>query len=367
MTNRINRTRPDAPDLAGPGPHPVGVRTLSFVNLGQPDVLGEKGALEDRTLTVEFWFPAAAAGAGGASYPTLLRDGHRTLTLHGAATRDAEAAEGSFPLVILSHGFPGNRVLMSHFGEFLASHGYRVASIDHLHSTYGDAAFLAGTAFPATLVHRPLDVAFVADKLGGDFAVIGYSMGGYGALTLAGAGISETALASDMAPAHGLWERHRAPVPPARLKAILPIGPWGRHRDVWDARGLGAIKVPCLIMAGGIDTVSGYEDGMRRIFAEAGGPTWLLTFDNAGHNAAAPVPAPAEAWEPSAHLDWPPFQHYADTVWDSVAMNNIAQHFARAFLDWALKGEAQKAEYLRPGWKGFAEGAAPGLRLEARG
>lgn len=367
MTNRIDRTRPDAPELARRGDHPVGVRTLKLVNPAQPDVFGAPGALADRALTVEYWYPAAQPGAGAARYPTLLRDGHRSLTLHGAATRDAPEASGEFPLVILSHGYPGNRMLLSHFGEFLAGHGYRVASIDHLHSTYGDAAYLAGKAFAATLIHRPLDVAFVAETLGGDYAVIGYSMGGYGALVLAGAGISDAALTSEMAPPHGLWERHRAPVPLGRLKAILPIGPWGRPRDVWDAAGLGKLRLPCLIMAGTQDHVSGYEDGMRRIFAETGGPTWLLSFQAAGHNAAAPIPAPQEAWEPSAHLDWPPFGHYADAVWDGVAMNNIAQHFARAFLDWHLKGMVEKAAYLEPGWTGFEDGLAPGLTLEARG
>jgi predicted dienelactone hydrolase len=40
------------------------------------------------------------------------------------------------PLVIISHGYPGNRYLMSHLGEDLASKGYVVASIDHRDSTY---------------------------------------------------------------------------------------------------------------------------------------------------------------------------------------------------------------------------------------
>lgn len=367
MSNRIDRTRPDAPELARRGPHPVGVRSLTLVNPDQPDVFGGPGARADRALAVELWYPAARPGPGGACYPTLLRDGHRGLTLHGSATRDALPATAEFPLVILSHGYPGNRMLLGHFGEFLAGHGYRVASIDHLHSTYGDPAYLAGTAFAATLIHRPLDVAFVAETLGGDYAVIGYSMGGYGALVLAGAGISARALESDMAPPHDLWRRHLAPRPPARLRAILPIGPWGRAREVWDEAGLGAMRLPCLIMAGTEDDVSGYQTGMRRIFAETGAPTWLLSFTGAGHNAAAPIPAPEEAWEASPHLGWPPFAHYADPVWDGIAMNNIAQHFARAFLDLQLKGLAAMGDYLQPGWKGFDGGRAPGLMLEQRG
>lgn len=366
MQNRIDQTRPDAPLLAGRGVHPVGVQTLHFVNPGQPDPLGAPGATEDRALTVEHWYPATGS-PGGATYETLIRDGHRRATLHGSASRDVPALPGDFPLVILSHGYPGNRHLLAHFGEHLASHGYRVASIDHLHSTYGDPAYLAGRAFPATLLHRPLDVAFVAGCLGGDYAVIGYSMGGYGALVLGGAGIAEAALGAENTPPRMLWQRHCTPEPPARLRAIVPIGPWGRQRGLWDAEGLSRMRLPCLVIGGSDDAVSGYENGIRRIWAEVGGPAWLLTFEGAGHNAGAPIPAPEEAWSPSPHLPWSPFDHYGDPVWDTVRMNDVARHFVRAFLDIVMKGDTQKGEYLAPGWKGFASGAAPGLRLEERG
>ena len=40
--------------------------------------------------------------------------------------------------MIISHGYPGNRYLMSHLGENLASKGFVVASIDHRDSTYDD-------------------------------------------------------------------------------------------------------------------------------------------------------------------------------------------------------------------------------------
>ena len=62
-------------------------------------------------------------------------------------------------------------------------------------------------------------------------------------------------------------------------------------------------------------------------------------------------------------LGWAPFEHYADSVWDSVRMNAIAQHFAAAFLDRHLKGEAEADLYLDPqmvGW-GFWKWEQPGL------
>ncbi len=369
-TNRIDLIRPDAPALAALGPHPVGVRTLPLVDPGRIDILNTTEAAlayADRPLPVEMWYPAAYGAQPGTTYHTLLRDGHRAITLQGAACRDAMRADGDFPLVIISHGYPGNRMLMSHLGENLASKGYVVASIDHTDSTYADKA-----AFGSTLYNRPLDTAFVLDAMGthadiSRTAIIGYSMGGYGALISGGAGLAEGAMGEDVVPPQGLLRRHLTPEVDPRLKAIVPIGAWGRQRGAWNAAGLAGLRVPALIIAGSADEVSGYDNGMRLIFDEATGTTrHLLTFTDAAHNAGAPIPAPWQAWEPSVHLDFMPFDHYADAVWDSVRMNNIAQHFVTAFLDLHLKGDAAMTAYLTEDWLGFAPGTGRGLRLERR-
>ena len=147
----------------------------------------------DRPLTVEMYYPAAEGAEGDTSFKAYLRDGTTEVTLEGQAMRDVEPAEGeTFPLVLISHGYPGNRYLMSHLAENLASKGYVVASIDHTDSTYRTQA-----AFGSTLVNRSLDQLFVLEQMaqkaaeGGDFAglydaentgLIGYSMGGYGAI-----------------------------------------------------------------------------------------------------------------------------------------------------------------------------------------
>ncbi|MGL5011726.1 MAG: alpha/beta hydrolase family protein [Paracoccaceae bacterium] len=369
-TNRIDLIRPDAPALAALGPHPVGVRSLPLVDPGRIDILNTTEtqlAHYDRPLPVELWYPAIPGTRPGTTYTTLLRDGHRTIQLHGRAARDAAPAPGPFPLVIISHGYPGNRMLMSHLGENLASKGYVVVSIDHTDSTYADKA-----AFGATLYNRPLDTAFVMEAMAphADItrtAIIGYSMGGYGSLISGGAGLAEAAMAEDVVPPQGLLRRHLTPTVDARLKAIVPIGAWGRQYGAWNADGLAGLRVPAFIIAGSADAVSGYDDGMRLMFTESTGTDrHLLTFIDAAHNAGAPIPAPWEAWEPSPHLDFMPFNHYGDAVWDNVRMNNITQHYLTAFLGLHLKGDAGMAEYLSDDWLGFPEGTARGLRLEAR-
>jgi predicted dienelactone hydrolase len=403
--NRIDRIRPDAPELAAPGDHVIGVTTMSFTREAVPDVARatEDGVEEyDREITVEVWYPAAEGTEAGGSYTALLRDGVTEVQLRGRAARDAApAAQGAFPLVLVSHGYPGNRFLMSHLAENIATKGYVVASIDHPDSTYDDMG-----PFGSTLVNRPHDQAFVLDRMAGlddpigaitdgdTAAVIGYSMGGYGALVLSGAGLTDTFRALPYAPPQQLLEINAmgsetlAALPDERVRAVVAIGPWGRNREAWDAEGLSAIDTPLMLIAGGVDDVSGYE-AIRSIFMETTRTErHLLTFDNANHNAAAPMPAPEESWAVSESLGYAPFDHYADPVWDTVRMNNITQHFVTAFLDLHLKSDTAKAEYLdlvpdsadavwdraEDGtphetdtyWTGFANRSAKGLRFETR-
>ncbi|HEY6233819.1 MAG TPA: hypothetical protein VIW69_01785, partial [Candidatus Elarobacter sp.] len=90
---------------------------------------------------------------------------------------------------------------------------------------------------------------------------------------------------------------------------------------------------------------------------------YLLTFVNANHNAAAPIPAPIETYTmPEGRTS--PFTHYADAVWDTVRMNNILDHFATAYFGLHLKGEQDKRTYFEPSWKGFKRGTSVGLILD---
>jgi len=369
--NHIDTLRPDAPELAAYGALPVGVRTLELVHKDQLNIVAEGHPRYDRPLTVELWYPAQAGTGAAHPYPAMLRDGATRIKLHGRALRDAVPQKQTrYPLIVLSHGYPGSRHLLSHLAENLASKGYVVAAPDHTDSTYADQG-----RFEATLYHRPLDQRFVIDAVP-DFgeiaeitetnnvAVVGFSMGGYGALTFAGAGLSKATVDLQFPNGNNPLERHiqgtdthNTLVDP-RVKAIIPIGPWGMNEVFWDADGLNAMRKPMLLMAGSLDDISDY-DAMRAIFEGTTQTTrHLLTFENAGHNAAAPIPAPAESWRPSPALDFMPFTHYADPVWDTARMNNIAQHYATAFLDLHLKGMSIRAAHLT-----LFEGAR-GLRFE---
>ena len=229
-----------------------------------------------------------------------------------------------YPLVIISHGYPGNRFLMSHIGENLASKGFVVVSIDHKDSTYDDQK-----AFGSTLYNRPFDQLFVLneiDRLGkpgsGSFlaglvdasrtGIIGYSMGGYGVVNVIGGGYSAASATFQNAPpnkllaergaANAAYQKSRDP----RIKAAIAIGPWGMQTASGMPKGLKGIRTPVLFVAGSVDEVSGYEKGTRAIYQGAvNADRYLLTFVNADHNAAAPFPAPAKPIDHSEALRRP--------------------------------------------------------------
>jgi predicted dienelactone hydrolase len=411
--NRIDVVSPLAPELASFGTFAIGVRTLQVTDKHRPDILNTKEggatAFYDRTLTLEAWYPASLASGQqpGGEYRTITRDPSIAATLHGKAVRDAVplSTGGPFPLVIISHGYPGNRFLLSHLGENLASKGFVVVSIDHRDSTYDDQK-----AFASTLYNRPFDQLFVLNEVarltaagGGSFlsrivdatraGIVGYSMGGYGVVNVVGGGYSKISETLSGAPPNKMLAERGAANPAyvkgldARIKAAIAIAPWGMQVGFWDADGLKGIRTPMLFVAGSVDDIAGYEKGTRAVYEGAvNADRYLLTFLNANHNAGAPIPAPSEAYAYSEALKSFPFTHYGDAVWDNTRMNNILDHFATAYFDVYLKGDYDKRAYLdvvpnakegvysldkegKPTsthtyWKGFKPRTAVGLTME---
>ena len=408
QVNRIDIIRPDAPSLAAYGDYDVGVRTIVVTDLGRVDVLntqrGSEVAIYDRSLTVEVWYPAqlASGQSRGGEYLAITRNPEITARLSGQAVRDAvpDTSAGAFPLVVISHGYPGNRYLMSHLGENLASKGYVAVSIDHKDSTYDDAQ-----AFSSTLYNRPLDQRFVIESMAqlaanpdsflagmldaNKTGVVGYSMGGYGLVNNLGGGYSDEIVPSFMSPPNELLSLHATGNPDyrnnldSRIKAGFAIAPWGMESGFWREQDLAGIRVPTFYLAGDNDTVAGYQNGVRAIYeAAVNSDRYLLTYKNAGHNAGAPYPVPREILDSETGEG---ASHYTDPVWDSVRMNNVMNHFVTAYFNYHLKGDATMLEYLdvypdgaaaiysvkngvpsdeHSYWPGFEEGSAVGLKLE---
>ena len=391
---------PDAPLLAARGTYGVGVRTIDLVNKDQLDVLNHKDGVTpkyDRHLKIEVWYPAVIPDGKPEIevYDEVLgNNGDTTRPLipfqfKGRSLRDAEPDRGSsaYPLVILSHGYTGSRLLFTYLAENLASKGYVVASIDHTESTFRDA-----NRFPSTLLNRSLDQLFVLNEMdrlsqgdsdsflanlvdASNTGLMGYSMGGYGALNTTGGGYSAKALGwfkaisrgSDALTIRAAGNEAYLQSQDERIKAVVAFAPWGMSVGVWDSVGLSGLHLPTLFVAGSEDDISGYEKGTKAIYDGAvNADRYLLTYMNARHNVAPNAP-PAATMKNGLHID--EYLRYADSVWDQKRINNINQHFVSAFFGIHLKGmDYQKYLDLEVDanagpWEGFKPRTAVGLEL----
>ena len=354
-----SRPRVDAPELARLGPFDVGVRTIELRHEAQADVLALDSTAgtvpkRDRRLTVDIWYPAdVAAGAEPVIYAGSLTAEPPApptrFTRPGIAVRDAEQSPGRFPLVIVSHGYDNESVLLGWLTENLASKGYVVAAIRH-----ADPPITERAKFPGPLLRRPLDVAFVAATLqstlagidAAQTALIGYSMGGYGVLTAAGGELDPESPAVQLVP-DGLLKRYarggeaRDDVRVAGVKAVVALAPGGGALSAWGTEGLRSITAPMLLISGDRDKTVDYQSGARAFFdAATASNRYLLTYRGAGHRIGlgpAPVQMRSRLWD----QDW-----FEDPVWSPDRVVGINLHFITAFLDRYVKGDVSRAAYI---------------------
>jgi len=354
---------PDAPRLARLGPWPVGVKTIKLVERAQTDVLAynaktHSAPKRDRTLKVDIWYPAhadpgAPRAVYSAAFPSEPPAPPAHFTVPGIAVRGARFAGGPWPLVIVSHGYSNAPAAMTWITENLASKGYVVAAIHHDDPPITDRAESV-----EPIVRRPLDIAFVAATLQRTLAarhwidpdrtaLIGYSMGGYGVLTAAGAVLDPDSPMAKSVPG-GLLEPYcrggalENTVKVAHLRAVVAISPAGGPPwNAWGRHGLAAIHAPLLLINGNRDHTVGYRRAGLRVFEEAvNAPRYLLTFEEAGHDIGLD-PAPKQMRNSLWNISW-----FQDPVWDTRRVNAINAHFITAFLDLYVKGEKSRAAYL---------------------
>lgn len=398
----------DAPELARLGQFQVGVRTMTLVDAAQVDVLAWDPATgtapkRDRELVVDLWYPAdVAPGASpeiySGSLPAEPPAPPSHFTIPGIAVRDATPATGRFPLVVVSHGYSNAAIAFSWLTENLASKGYVVAAIRH-----EDPPLTDPSRFAEPLFRRPLDIAFVTGTLQRTLAgqgridpsrtaLVGYSMGGYGVLTVGGGVLDPGSPLAQIIPAALLapYARGGASSDVLRasgIKAIVAFAPAGGSLRAWGAEGLGAITAPLLLVSGDRDWTVDYQTGARAFFDLAtNSRRYLLTFRGAGHRIAL-GPAPEEMRGRLWDFDW-----FEDPVWRQDRIVAINLHMITAFLDRYVKDDASRAPYLdgltrdstqgewpagaaraydaySPGadgitvWKGFQRGHAEGLEL----
>jgi predicted dienelactone hydrolase len=365
---------PGAPFYSALGKLAVG-RTAAMVDDGRP-------------LALLIWYPAISAkGARPTRYqwtlhpaPTLTP---KNVNYDGIAVVNAPQVKGRFPLIILSHGFGGSPQQMSYLGENLASKGYVVVGIDHADASYTDAASFQ-RALAQAVQYRAADqqnaIAALIDQptaLARRFgptidrdrvAVVGYSMGGFGALATAGAGYDPMSLALKSLPTGALATQVEGRSPDPRVKAVVAIAPWGAQAPfrAWSAKGAATLQRPMLLISGDNDDISNHADGAVWFFERATASNrWMLVYKFARHNVGG-NPVPDEVANDAAYSEF-----FDEPVWRVGRLNALNQHFITAFLDWQVNGDASRAAmFAAPAaganWPGFPPRSSIGFELQHR-
>jgi predicted dienelactone hydrolase len=248
----------------GSGPFAVGHRELTAVD-------PSRGG---RELPVAVWYPAEADSDGAATFYPFVGDVGVTSEL---STDDATAAGGTFPLIVFSHGNGGTRTQSTFLAEALASHGFVVASPDHVGNTATDLVLGVGVSQVQSALDRPLDVSSVidllaeraadpADALFGhvDTSAVGVTGHSFGGLT---------SLASAV-------ETDGVPAEP-RVAAIAPLAP---ASSVIGDEALASITTPTLLVGGALDGTTPVEPEITRPASLISAPSLVtVVVDGAGH------------------------------------------------------------------------------------
>lgn len=352
----------DAPELAAPGPGPVGVREARFT------------AGPGRELVITLFYPAATQGPA-TSYRHIIENPPAgmppELIFEAIASADATPAPGGKrPTVLLSHGLGRWSTAMSGMAENLASKGYLVASIDH----DDRGAMNPGTrlaAFATSVVRRSQDQRAALDWLKSaanplaaqvdpaNIAVIGYSMGGFGALATGGAGHARSGPVMGLVPAAQMAPALEPAAPAPGVRALVLIAPWGGAAATrsFTPAGLAGLKLPSLWIMGDKDDVAG-ADGIRWLHDNAvNSDRRLLVFANARHNLGG-NPPPAGAPDTARLRD-----ALDEPVWRKDMADAIIFRTLTAFLDLTLRGDASRAVYLDAGADGTLKGFQPRWQL----
>ena len=361
-------TTGESPELGRSGAFEIGTVETRYLLRNRSRITGwgaVTGSLAtgDHELAVRFWYPSDAVSARTPTRYTheLTAGGQQPIlvTSEGFAVEQAAALPGrQFPLVLLSHGYGGWNTQFSNLAEHIASHGYVVASIEH-RDTPADGITATLLSFANVLVDRTLDqrqilaqiiagakakkTPYLAQIDPANIGLIGYSMGGYGAIATAGAAYEFKSQLMSKLPDASQTQLRTAAETPAPIKALVTFAPWGGQPDnrAWNSQTLANIRVPVMLISGNQDDVVNFKSGVTWLYDNMiGTERYMLVFREARHNIVGNDFVLGKNERSAA------YEFLKEPVWRSDRLNAINQHFVTAFLDLTLKGDLAKRAYL---------------------
>lgn len=232
------------------------------------------------------------------------------------AETNAQPNVGKHPLIVLSHGSGGSRMEEHDYAEALARNGYVVLALDHPGDNYQKRD---GVKKDTVLIGRPVQASHALDTLLKDtqwqplvdsnkIGMMGFSMGGYTSLVVAGARPSSAA-AIDYCMRNGVKEvacEGESPdlskfgqypqVSDPRVKAIFIMAPVGM---IFDRQGLQAVTVPTYMYIADADQILKPSDNGERIKPYLPNLKGYQVVQGAGHTVfTAPCPARLKRFAP---------------------------------------------------------------------
>lgn len=240
-----------------------------------------------RPLPVAVWYPAADGAA-------LRLQGDNPLFVGQPVAADAPPLPGRYPLVLLSHGFGGNRDNQGWLAQALVAHGYMVAAATHPGTSTGSAF----NAQSAALWQRPRDLSRLLDALqasprwaplldGKRVAAIGHSLGGWTVMMSAGARFDPAQFDDDC--------RQHGELAVCRVYAALGSGRDAANRGQlqanWRDARIGAVVTLDLGLARGFTRSSLQQLPVPALVIAAGAPNPHLPAALESADMAAKLPA----------------------------------------------------------------------------
>ena len=243
-------------------------------------------------LISTIWYPVSVDAKGVKEQPQLVGPPGKPLLIAGSSAVDAPIARvpGKFPVVMLSHGTGGSAMQMAWLGTVLARNGYIAVAVNHP----GNNALEAYTAEGFVLWwERATDLSDALDGLLRDqtfgphvdiarAGAVGFSIGGYTVLELAGArtdqerflaacendpkldkcrvpemkdmGDPEQMLAAVRASSAESMARNGASYRDPRIRAVFAIAP--AVGQAFDPDGFREVTIPVAMVAGAADPVA---------------------------------------------------------------------------------------------------------------